>query len=164
MVRRLYSSFARGAPGAGLVLLRLAAGAVSLSDAADLFGPGTPATSVALGVLSLAAGLLLLLGLWTPLAAAMAATLALWHALTGQPEPALHVLSGLLGGALALLGPGGWSVDARLFGWKRFEIRSGDPNVHASEKTKTTRQGSEPGDSANRESCGDSSGRATRPD
>ena len=30
---------------------------------------------------------------------------------------------GTLGVALALLGPGGWSVDARLFGWKRIGDR-----------------------------------------
>jgi hypothetical protein len=33
------------------------------------------------------------------------------------------MLLGTLGAALALLGPGGCSVDARLFGWKRIDIR-----------------------------------------
>jgi hypothetical protein len=31
-----------------------------------------------------------------------------------------------LGVALVLLGPGVWSVDARLYGWKRIEIRRPD--------------------------------------
>jgi hypothetical protein len=31
----------------------------------------------------------------------------------------------VIGVALALLGPGAWSIDARLFGWKRLEIRNG---------------------------------------
>ena len=130
-MRRLYTSFARGAPGAGLLLLRLGAGAVLLADSADFFRPGTPATVVALGVISSASGVLLLLGLWTPVAAAMAAAIALWHVLTTWPEPGLHALSAILGVALALLGPGGWSVDSRLFGWKRFEIRNGDSNGQA---------------------------------
>jgi hypothetical protein len=33
-----------------------------------------------------------------------------------------HVLLGTLGAAVALVGPGAWSVDARLFGWKRINI------------------------------------------
>jgi putative oxidoreductase len=28
-----------------------------------------------------------------------------------------------IGAALALLGPGAWSVDARLFGWRRIDVR-----------------------------------------
>jgi uncharacterized membrane protein YphA (DoxX/SURF4 family) len=33
-----------------------------------------------------------------------------------------HILLATLGTAVALLGPGAWSVDARLFGWKRINI------------------------------------------
>jgi hypothetical protein len=65
------------------------------------------------------------------MAAAMAAAIGLWHALAGWPDPGLHALSVVLDVALALLGPGAWSVDARLFGWKRFVIRNGDSNGHA---------------------------------
>jgi putative oxidoreductase len=130
-VRRLYSSFARGAPGAGLLLLRLSTAAVLLVDSADLFRTGLSAAPLALGVASLASGFLVLVGLWTPVAAAMASVFALWHALTGQADPGLHFLCALLGLAVALLGPGGWSIDARLFGWKRFEIRNGDSNGRA---------------------------------
>jgi len=42
-----------------------------------------------------------------------------------QPENLwLYILLGTLGAALAMVGPGAWSVDARLFGWKRIEIRT----------------------------------------
>jgi uncharacterized membrane protein YphA (DoxX/SURF4 family) len=135
-VRRFHSSFSRGAPGAGLLLLRLAAAAVLLADAAAVLRPGTPAAFIALGITSLATGLLLLFGLWTPVAAAFATAIALWNALSGSPELGLHVLSAFINVALALLGPGGWSIDARLFGWKRFEIPSGLPNRGAIDKDK----------------------------
>ena len=36
-------------------------------------------------------------------------------------EPWVGLLAGSIGGGLAMLGPGRWSVDAQLFGWKRIE-------------------------------------------
>jgi hypothetical protein len=39
-----------------------------------------------------------------------------------HPANPLRWMLASVGGALALLGPGGWSIDARLFGWKRVEL------------------------------------------
>jgi hypothetical protein len=46
-------------------------------------------------------------------------------------DPLVCLMAGTVGGALAMLGPGRWSVDAQLFGWKRIEAprRSNRPNV-----------------------------------
>jgi uncharacterized membrane protein YphA (DoxX/SURF4 family) len=76
-----------------------------------------------LQVLAAGAGILLLAGLWTPIAGALVAVIELWSTLSRAGDPWIHILLGTLGAGLALLGPGAWSVDARLFGWKRIDIR-----------------------------------------
>ena len=68
-----------------------------------------------------ALGTLLVAGLWTPIIGALVAVDALWKAFTSG-QPWLWIMIATLGAALALLGPGAWSVDARLFGLKRVEI------------------------------------------
>ena len=68
------------------------------------------------------AGLLLLVGLWTPLAGLLVVVLEGWLLFAQPYDPWPHILLATLGGALALLGPGAWSADARLYGWKRVEI------------------------------------------
>ena len=84
---------------------------------------GAPSLCPALlHVLTVGIGLLLLIGLWTPIAGTMLAILALLHASLHLDNPWACVLMGILGAALALLGPGAWSIDARLFGWKRIRI------------------------------------------
>lgn len=71
-------------------------------------------------------GLLLLIGLWTPIAGALVALTALASALTEGADQWYCLMVGILGLAIALLGPGAWSVDARLFGWKRLDIKNGN--------------------------------------
>jgi uncharacterized membrane protein YphA (DoxX/SURF4 family) len=74
-------------------------------------------------ILETGAGLLLLVGLWTPVAGLLVLVLEGWHVFSQPQDPWTHILLATLGSALALLGPGAWSVDARLFGWKQIDIK-----------------------------------------
>ncbi len=120
-MRRLYSTFAGGWPGIGLLLMRLVIGPVVIVRAAPHLWTDVP-LHVTLGSASAAgSGLLLFAGLWTPVAGAVVALIEVSRILSVDEDPLVCVLSAAIGGGLAMLGPGRWSVDARLFGWKRIE-------------------------------------------
>ena len=119
-MRRLYSTFAGGSPGIALLLMRLVVGAVVLWRAGPGLWSGPPLDIVASAALALAA-LLLIAGLWTPVAAAVVAVVAISEILrTGELLNGL-LLAATIGCALTMLGPGRLSIDARLFGWKRID-------------------------------------------
>ena len=123
VLRRLFSTFAHGWPGAGLLLMRLVVGIALVVRRMIELQSAPPISLAVIHVLAIAAGILLLAGLWTPIAGTLVAGIELWSTFSQVAEASPHILSATLGAALAMLGPGAWSVDARLFGWKRINIR-----------------------------------------
>jgi putative oxidoreductase len=103
--------------------MRLVAGIALVLEGVMWLRSGTSIGAAILYVLGAGAGILLLAGLWTPIAGVLLAIIEIWCAFTHPHDPWSYILLATLGAALAMLGPGAWSVDARLFGWKRIDFR-----------------------------------------
>jgi putative oxidoreductase len=121
-VQRLFSIFPNGWPGRGLLILRTAAGGLLLAQgvAMSIFeARGAPAATAGMAI---AAGFLLLIGLWTPISCLLAIVAESWLLFAGgvATQPAVLLIS--ISAALAMLGPGSSSLDAILFGRRRLDI------------------------------------------
>lgn len=81
-----------------------------------------PVSIVVLQIMGAVAGILLLIGLWTPVAGTLAAivkvSIALSWYFSRSGDPWIAILQALLGAIIAMVGPGGWSIDGRLYGRK----------------------------------------------
>ena len=124
IMRPVYSTFADRLPSHGLLLLR-AIIAIALVRCLQLDG-GVSLLTLSPHLIAAAGGLFLLLGLWTPVAGVILVISEFLIAFSQGHDPWASVLLGSLGVAVALLGPGTWSLDARRSGWKRIEIRPSD--------------------------------------
>jgi uncharacterized membrane protein YphA (DoxX/SURF4 family) len=78
---------------------------------------------IILHMLAAAGGILLILGLWTPLAGSIVAILQLWGIFAEPGDPWTKIWLAALCAGMAMVGPGAWSIDARLFGWKRLDFQ-----------------------------------------
>lgn len=122
-MRRLFSNFARGWPGVGLLFMRVVVGIALVSHAVLRLETGLAVKSATIPVFAIAVGLSLFAGFWTPLAGFLVMILEIWNAFTQRGDPWVDILLATIGIALALIGPGAFSVDARRFGWKRIDIQ-----------------------------------------
>jgi uncharacterized membrane protein YphA (DoxX/SURF4 family) len=121
---RFFSTFPGRAPGAGLLILRTSAGGVTalhgalwLTQSAD---PGALAWVV--GLLATLGGLMLAAGLLTPGAALAVGASMVSPVLQAEVMVAALVVVNAV--ALALIGPGAYSIDAYLFGRREIIIPS----------------------------------------
>jgi uncharacterized membrane protein YphA (DoxX/SURF4 family) len=120
-LQRLFSTFANGWPGIGLLLQRILT-AVLLVRFGIIELTGTSySPSMIPQIIGAFAGILLLVGLWTPVVGTLIAVVELWIVFTGVGDPLIPIVLATLGGTAAMIGPGAWSVDARLFGRKHIE-------------------------------------------
>jgi hypothetical protein len=112
-VLRLFSVFPTGAPGIALLILRISLAAAILDCCFDCIKPTVlPVVCLALAVQSL----LLFLGLLTPIVSILACAFELTALAAGHTDIRFILLSSLNAAAIALLGPGAYSLDSRLFG------------------------------------------------
>jgi len=131
-LQRLYSTFPGGNPGIGLLLLRAAVGLTAAAQGVFyLSGPFNPSPGKwILGLVLIVSGMALTAGFFTPVAGIMLGLCFLGIAVSWFPAPTLglHDARLLAGGmivtaiALALLGPGAFSLDGRLFGRREIVI------------------------------------------
>jgi putative oxidoreductase len=124
LLQRLFSTFPEGWPGLGLVILRLVAAIPPLQHGiAGLLAAPLPAHGLTILQLAAAgAAALLMVGSWTPVAGMLIAFAELCLALLQPADLWPHIWLGALAVALAMLGPGAWSVDAHRYGRKRIQI------------------------------------------
>jgi len=128
----LFHGFPNGRIGVGLLLLRAALGFVAVAQGAMNLAANPDASADAWIAESLAvvAGISMLIGILTPFAATLIGilTIRMWSSITQMnlqtqiaPKPIL-VFIVAVAATVAIVGPGAFSVDARLFGLREIII------------------------------------------
>ena len=121
-MQRLFSSFAGGWPGVGLLLQRILTAILLARFCIIELAGGSFSPAMIPHIIGGCAAILFLIGIWTPIVGGLIVIIELWVAITHVSDPWMAIVLATLSGTVAMIGPGEWSIDARLFGRKH--IRS----------------------------------------
>jgi len=121
-LQRLYSTFAGGWPGVGLLMQRVIAAIVLVRFCVIHLTDSPFSTSMIPYIIGACAGMLFLVGFWTPFVGTLIAVAELWIAVSHFSDPWIAIMLATFGGTGAMLGPGAFSVDARLFGRRHLDV------------------------------------------
>jgi putative oxidoreductase len=123
-LQRLFSTFPNSWPGFGLLLLRACLGSALIYFAIGVAGKPQDSATLAPYLIAAVSGIFLLAGLWTPVMGTVVALDEVWIAMRSpsRDDTWLHIFLAVLSVSLAMLGPGAWSIDARLFGRTRIDF------------------------------------------
>ena len=100
-------------------MLRVLAGSALVHCGIAAMTAESHTTTFALQIIGAALGLLILGGLWTPVVGLLTGIVEAWIALSHSGTQPLAIVLAILAISLAMIGPGAWSIDARLYGRKQ---------------------------------------------
>jgi putative oxidoreductase len=127
-LQRLFSTFPTGWPGFALLMLRCSLGiALICAGVGALWANASPTVVLGQHLIAVVGGIFLLVGVWTPAIGSLLALDELWIALSihvFSQDIWIHIFLAVVALSLAMLGPGAWSIDSRLFGRRRFDLDS----------------------------------------
>ena len=121
-MQRLYSTFADRWPGVGLLLQRVLVAIMLVRFCLIHLTDSPSSIGMIPHIIGSCAGVLFLVGLWTPFVGTLIAVVELWAALTHLSDPWISIMLATIGATSAMLGPGAFSVDARLFGRRHLDV------------------------------------------
>lgn len=121
-MQRLFSTFADGWPGRGLLIQRILVGGVLLYIEFQCLSTTLVCRAAMLHSVGALGGLLLIAGFWTPAAGGIVAGIEFWIALSAPATAGIPLGLAILGSTLGMIGPGTWSVDALLYGRKHIAL------------------------------------------
>lgn len=121
-MQKLYSTFADRWPGLGLLLQRVVVAILLFYFCIGHLTQAPFSGAMIPDIIGACSAVLFLVGLWTPFVGTLIALVELWIAVAHLGDPWVSIMLATNGATSVMLGPGAYSVDARLYGRRHLEL------------------------------------------